>query len=544
MTTKRRIPFMAKQWLLAVLVLALLPFVAVAEDTSALNHQLIGAAKSGNLALVKKLLEDGADVNAINESHLTPLDVAESEDHKEIAFLLKAHGGYSSEGLRIAGFADRVARRGGELFLRLRDGRVLSERDTPSYPAAEACGYSDATGAANLHYSFTDVIDPWNVIHMQYYEGEGMKFINRVTGTVTSVRGAGEFSPDKSHFLARGYPGEFSCGTEIWKLSSNGPAREWALENCSGEYRWSDPSTVEVSYNGEVDARIKHDGSKWRCEGSPEICEDQVLAPSPESDSAQKSNESDITPLMKAAAAGDLERINALLDNGADVNAEIESQSTALEKAAEGGHLEAVKALVVRGANVNASVRWPALIWAASIRQWDIVKFLLDKGAEMHAEFGWSALMKAAEDDHREFVRALLDRGVPINPGEGPTALMYAAGRGRLEMVKLLLEKGADVSAKNEYGRTALMLAAIRNHAGVVGLLLDRGAAVDAQDEDGYTALMDAAWGGSPEEVRILLDKGAEIDARNRRGETALKLARLCDHKEIIELLKAHGAKD
>ncbi len=337
-----------KQWLAVVLVLVMVPFVAVAEDTVALNHQLIGAAKSGNLALVKKLLGHGVDVNAMNKAGRTPLDVAEREGHKEIALLLKAHGGDSSESLRIARFADRVARRGGELFFRLRDGRVLSKRDTPLYPASEATGYSDATGAVNLGYSFTDVIDPWYVIRMLDYEGEGMEFINRVTGTVTSVRGAGEFSPDKTHFLATGYPGEFHCGTEIWTLSSNGLAREWELENCSHEFRWLDPSTVEVSNYGEVDARVKHDGSTWRCEGPPEICQ-----PSPERDASEDPCGRDITPLMKAAAVGDVGRIKALLDNGADVNQKIMCQGTALEKAAEAGHLEVVKVLVGRGADFS-----------------------------------------------------------------------------------------------------------------------------------------------------------------------------------------------
>lgn len=56
---------------------------------------------------------------------------------------------------------------------------------------------------------------------------------------------------------------------------------------------------------------------------------------------------------MKAAAVGDVGRIKALLDNGADVNQKIMCQGTALEKAAEAGHLEVVKVLVGRGADFS-----------------------------------------------------------------------------------------------------------------------------------------------------------------------------------------------
>lgn len=39
-----------------------------------------------------------------------------------------------------------------------------------------------------------------------------------------------------------------------------------------------------------------------------------------------------------------------------------------------------------------------------------------------------------------------------------------------------------------------------------------------------------------------LIAEGADIDTKSNSGETALKLAELSDHKDIIELLKNHGA--
>src|SRR5436190_7685187 len=58
--------------------------------------------------------------------------------------------------------------------------------------------------------------------------------------------------------------------------------------------------------------------------------------------------------LIAAAGRGDLRTVVALLDRGADVNAENELRGTALCSAAEHGYLDVVKLLVDRGADVDA----------------------------------------------------------------------------------------------------------------------------------------------------------------------------------------------
>lgn len=53
-----------------------------------------------------------------------------------------------------------------------------------------------------------------------------------------------------------------------------------------------------------------------------------------------------------------------------------------------------------------------------------------------------------------------------------------------------------------------------------------------------------AAVKGQLEAVRLLLKNGADVNAKTRDGKTALKYAQKTGHKEIGELLKAHGAKE
>ncbi len=62
---------------------------------------------------------------------------------------------------------------------------------------------------------------------------------------------------------------------------------------------------------------------------------------------------SDGTPLMHAAAEGDLEAMRLLLDHGADPNARNEKNELPLGFACSYNQWDAVKLLVERGANVN-----------------------------------------------------------------------------------------------------------------------------------------------------------------------------------------------
>jgi ankyrin repeat protein len=54
---------------------------------------------------------------------------------------------------------------------------------------------------------------------------------------------------------------------------------------------------------------------------------------------------------------------------------------------------------------------------------------------------------------------------------------------------------------------------------------------------------MAAARRGNLKVVKFLIDKGADINAKDEDGETPLSLASAISHPEIIQYLKAHGAK-
>ena len=95
------------------------------------------------------------------------------------------------------------------------------------------------------------------------------------------------------------------------------------------------------------------------------------------------------TPLHRAAKAGDVKRIQELLDSKRyDVNAQgssMRDHMTPLHEAAYGGHLEAARLLLDRGADVNAKTisRYDPLTFSLLVGTPDVSRLLIERGADV-----------------------------------------------------------------------------------------------------------------------------------------------------------------
>jgi ankyrin repeat protein len=162
--------------------------------------------------------------------------------------------------------------------------------------------------------------------------------------------------------------------------------------------------------------------------------------------------------IFDAAGADDLEKVRALLEQGADVNAASGDGMTALHRAARTGNLAMAELLIGAGANLEAETRLgehtPLHVASASGRS-GVVAVLVAAGANVNAltTTGATPLHFAAASGSADAVAALLSGGADIDPMEpvwGQTPLMFAAAAGRTEAIEVLLEKGANpaLSAK------------------------------------------------------------------------------------------------
>ena len=201
----------------------------------------------------------------------------------------------------------------------------------------------------------------------------------------------------------------------------------------------------------------------------------------------------DCTALMRAAEGGNIDRVRALLQSGADVNEARGSGPTALMLAAGKDHLEIVKTLLKAGANPNAIVY----------------------GHNGIPGWAWMFAMNRCNKHWREMTEAMLAAGVELNPRSiYPSPLGQAIKENDVVIIETLFKKGANPNLRDS--------------------------------ETGETLLMFAARFSTPEVVQSLIVGGADVNARNKSGQTALTLADNEDNlwrEKIVALLKRRGAK-
>jgi ankyrin repeat protein/beta-lactamase regulating signal transducer with metallopeptidase domain len=286
------------------------------------------------------------------------------------------------------------------------------------------------------------------------------------------------------------------------------------------------------------------------------------------------------TALGNAAAAGQLDAVDLLLDHKASLELPNRNQETPLIKAAGAGRVDVVRALVDRGADVNARTRLggTALSAAAASGRFEpeIARTLLDRGADVNAKLndGVTPLLRLLGNNgtnEKSVAGALLliQRGADVNvtTERGETPLRTAVAGSTLEVVRALLDKGADpnrvaksccdvvISSFPRAGEPPLLAAlGVSGFIAPVGssrrgekemeqialLLIERGANVNVQFGDS-TPLILAVRAKQEAVVRALLAKGADPNLKiPNEGGTPLSFA---SSDEIRKLLIDAGAK-
>jgi len=183
--------------------------------------------------------------------------------------------------------------------------------------------------------------------------------------------------------------------------------------------------------------------------------------------------------------------------------------------------MQEVQALLDQGADVNAADEygWTVLIHAVIVRNMSLVEFLLGEGAEIDAvatKAGWTALIYAARLGSIDLVRLFLDEGANINRSNnrGETALSEATSKGNIELVKFLVSRGASMDHADDRGQTVLTQAVSEGNTKVTKLLVDEGANINVLGRGGRTALANAIYFSYLDLVPFFVNADARVDSR------------------------------
>jgi ankyrin repeat protein len=313
-----------------------------------------------------------------------------------------------------------------------------------------------------------------------------------------------------------------------------------------------------------------------------------------------------LTALLLASRQGALETATALLDGGADINQASPADGvTPLLIATINGHFDLGRHLIERGADVRAysengvtplyavlNVQWAPKAFYPQPRAYlqqktsylEMMKVLLEKGADPNArlrrkvwystynfdnlrleEVGATPFWRAAYAADVEAMKLLVAHGAdPHLPTARPAGRTTRGVQGQLQTVNDTsgrepipvggpgippLQAAAGWGYGDGFAGNAHRFAPTGMMAAVKYLVEEIGADVNAEDYDGNTALHQVAARGDVEMILYLVAKGADPRIVNRDGQSTADMAngpvqRIEPFPEARDLLIKLGARN
>jgi ankyrin repeat protein len=214
-------------------------------------------------------------------------------------------------------------------------------------------------------------------------------------------------------------------------------------------------------------------------------------------------------------AASHFDTLQILIDAGASENDQ-KDKNLALFDAARSGQVESVRALIDYGADTNANMGTETVIEHSG-------------NADIGESGPESVLIYAAESGNPDMVREILryHPAIEARDREGKTA-MFGAGESRyndkdgarVEIVRMLANAGANVNARDNDGDTPLHGIFLTD---VEEELLKLGADVNTKNKDGETPIFTNVDNDS---VALFIKYGADLNIRDNKGRTVMDAAK------------------
>lgn len=404
-----------------------IPNPPVAEASTA----LIIATRLGNTAMVKLLVERGADLNLGDKHGVTALGWAMKLGKSEIAELLKKAGAAEPEDLE---GSPNTALWSAAMKGDVAKAKALLKRGTkPDEPVEDREGkhFALVSAAREGHLEMVELL-------LQH-------------GSQVNVGASENWNAGITPLMVAAREGHLNV---VQALLTAGAA----LESKDSGYEDGGETAMHYAARG----------------GHSEVI--QALAKAGAKINAKAKGGS--TPLLVAVSKKQHDAVKTLLSLKADPNAGPSGGAGPLFTAAQHPDFALVKLLLEHGARPNPSSKKPGFFplgAAAGQNSAEIVRHLLTAGAEVNTQgvTGNTALSDATIYGHEGVVEILL--AAKANPNltdrDGFTPLMGAVISGKESVVSQLLAAGALVNTVAQDGRTAIKIARERKKPKILALL-------------------------------------------------------------------------
>ncbi|THV51253.1 hypothetical protein BGAL_0117g00080 [Botrytis galanthina] len=493
-------------------------------DINAISNSgtaLEGAAASGDIHLVRKLLDIGAKVNQEGHFGSTPLKAAAEKGHVEIVRLLLENGADVNHYEEYTGTAlQRAAMYAhDEVIGILLEKGALINAPGGRHGSALHC----ACDALTLYHDTGTTIE---LLRSLLDQGADVNMYDGPWGSplAAAINRWGSLTANKKEIDARIIlllekgadvnPPPGGIGNPLIAAAGHGNVNLLSLLLSHG---------ADINAIGGYSNTALCEASDTRWGAHPDAVK-FLLDKGADVNlfDTSKENYSNGPPLQRAAIRGRLEIVRILLDYGANINLGAGQSGGALYEAASCGHLEICELLLNLGADVHAEGMVGTVLHTAAYHgHIDIVRLLLEHGAGVDkvCEFG-TALQAAAANGHIDVFNLLRSHRADIHfiGGHHHNMLQASAFGGNIEMVRLCLAAGIDVNIiGGKEVQTALMAAAQQGHVEIVKLLLDEGAR-DIKDGYYFSVWYYAENWGHRKVMNVLKERGLEV-VREAEGE-------------------------
>ncbi|XP_065335612.1 serine/threonine-protein phosphatase 6 regulatory ankyrin repeat subunit B-like [Cloeon dipterum] len=254
------------------------------------------------------------------------------------------------------------------------------------------------------------------------------------------------------------------------------------------------------------------------------------------------------TALHLAAESGNVDLVELLLENNADLTHADKVGRTALHFAAESGNVDLVEWLLKNNADLTQMDMKGKNAIHYAIKNEKMLRFLNKKNGDLlkqRTKYGDTTLHLALNlgfNDAQFFTQHLAleryrgeteeitlwiikqvdDTVLNAKNDSGETPLLLACQRRFWRVAELLLSRNVEVNVSNRSGKTAMHYAAEYVNLYLLKLLHEKGVDLTLTDNKGKNALHHAAAEGNLSLVKHLLEKGVDLTLRDNQGMNAL----------------------